>query len=82
MIQNLLTQFFASNFQYFGTAPFEPSDAPSSRSRPRQDAGSRSFTIKTVAFGLGRSVASTWNFLTYKYWAFRQDEVENTLESP
>ena len=80
MIQNLLTQFFASNFQYFGTAAFRALDAvglPSSRSRPRQDARDHeSFTIKTVAFALATIASLTWNFLTYKYWAFRQDEDE------
>ncbi len=30
-----------------------------------------SFTIKTVAFGMATIASLTWNFLTYKYWAFR-----------
>jgi putative flippase GtrA len=63
-IQNLLTQFFSSNFQLFGEAVWSALDS----------AGvplSESFVIKTVAFALATVASLTWNFLTYKYWAFR-----------
>ena len=33
-----------------------------------------SFTIKTVAFAMATIASLTWNFLTYKYWAFREDD--------
>lgn len=64
VIQNLLTQFFASVFQYPGTVTY----------RLLQAVGlgfSEKFTIETVAFALGTFASLTWNFLAYKYWAFR-----------
>ena len=64
VIQNLLTQFFASVFQYPGTITY----------RLLQAVGlgfSEKFTIETVAFALGTIASLTWNFLAYKYWAFR-----------
>lgn len=67
VIQNLLTQFFASEFQFFGTTAFHAIDALGLGI-------SESFTINTVAFGLATVASLTWNFLTYKYWAFRQEE--------
>jgi putative flippase GtrA len=76
VIQNLLTQFFASDFQYFGRAAFrfieliELADLQFSV-HDRTLGFTRSFTIKTVAFGLATIASLTWNFLTYKYWAFR-----------
>lgn len=81
VIQNLLTQFFASNFQYFGTAAFRALDAAGLSEltvtvHDRTLGITRSYTIKTVAFGLATVASLTWNFLTYKYWAFRQDEGE------
>jgi len=64
VIQNLLTQLFASVFQYPGTATY----------RLLQAVGlgfSEKYTIETVAFALGTVASLTWNFLAYKYWAFR-----------
>ena len=81
VIQNLLTQFFASNFQYFGAAAFRGLDAVGLSELTVTVHGrtlgiTESFTIKTVAFGLATIASLTWNFFTYKYWAFRQDEDE------
>ena len=81
VIQNLLTQFFASNFQYFGTAAFRGLDAVGLSELTITVHGrtlgiTESFTIKTVAFGLATIASLTWNFFAYKYWAFRQDEDE------
>lgn len=81
VIQNLLTQFFASNFQYFGKAAFRAVDAIGLSEitftvHDRTIGITESFTIKTVAFGLATIASLTWNFFTYKYWAFRQDEDE------
>jgi putative flippase GtrA len=79
VIQNLLTQLFASKVQFFGIEAFRAMDA-AGWSRVRitlldLDLGiTRGFTIKTVAFALGASVSIFWNFLAYKYWVFRQDE--------
>jgi putative flippase GtrA len=62
VIQNLLTQLFASNFQFFGKAVF----------RVVEPIGlTESFTIKTTAFALATVASLTWNFFAYKYWAFR-----------
>ena len=62
VIQNLLTQFFSSEFQFFGDQAY----------RFLGPLGfTESFTIKTVAFGLATIASLTWNYLTYKYWAFR-----------
>lgn len=67
VIQNLLTQFLASDFQWFGEQAF----------RVLGPLGlTESFTIKTVAFGLATIASLTWNFVTYKYWAFRQADEE------
>jgi putative flippase GtrA len=79
VIQNLLTLFFASNFQYFGTTAFRALDAVGLSEltvtvHDRTVGITESFTIKTVAFALATIASLTWNFLTYKYWAFRQDE--------
>jgi len=77
VIQNLLTQFLASDFQYFGQAAFRfldllgLSDLQFSL-HDRTLGLTRSFTIKTTAFGLATVASLTWNFVTYKYWAFRQ----------
>ena len=72
VIQNLLTQLFASKVQYFGIEAFHAVDA----------AGvPRAFTIKTVAFTLGAVASIVWNFLAYKYWVFRPDE-DAKMESP
>jgi putative flippase GtrA len=79
VIQNLLTQLFASKLQYFGIEAFRLMDA-AGLSGVRitlldRDLGiTKGFTIKTVAFALGASVSIFWNFLAYKYWVFRQDE--------
>jgi putative flippase GtrA len=79
VIQNLLTQFLASDFQYFGQATFRflnllgLSDLHLSF-HDRTLGLTRSFTIKTVAFGLATLASLTWNFVTYKYWAFRQTD--------
>jgi putative flippase GtrA len=65
VIQNLLTQFLASDFQFFGEQAY----------RFLHLLGlTESFTIKTVAFGLATIASLTWNFLTYKYWAFREPD--------
>ena len=62
VIQNLLTQFFSSEFPFFGEQAY----------RFLGPLGlTESFTIKTVAFGLATIASLTWNYLTYKYWAFR-----------
>jgi len=72
VIQNLLTQLFASKVQYFGIEAFHVVAA----------AGvPRAFTIKTVAFALGAVASIVWNFLAYKYWVFRPDE-DAKMESP
>ena len=77
VIQNLLTQFFASDFQHFGTATFRFLDllglSELQFSFHERTLGiTKSFTIKTVAFGLATLASLIWNFLTYKYWAFRR----------
>jgi len=77
VIQNLLTQFFASEFQYFGLAGFRFLDLLGLSDlrfsvHDRTLGTTKSFTIKTVAFGLATLASLIWNFLTYKYWAFRQ----------
>ena len=64
VVQNLLTQFFSSNFQLFGKAAWRALDFVGV---PLPE----SFVIKTVAFGLATVASLTWNFLTYKFWAFR-----------
>jgi putative flippase GtrA len=82
VIQNLLTQFLASDFQYFGQTTFRFLDLLGLSDlqfsvHDRTVGLTRSFTIKTVAFGLATVASLTWNFVTYKYWAFRQaDEDE------
>ena len=63
-IQNLLTQLFSSNFQLFGKAVWRVLDAVGVTL-------TEDFVIKTVAFGLATVASLAWNFLTYKYWAFR-----------
>lgn len=77
VIQNLLTQFLASDFQYFGRATFRFLDllglSDIQFSFHERTLGlTQSFTIKTVAFALATLASLTWNFLTYKYWAFRR----------
>jgi len=77
VIQNLLTQFLASDFQYFGDAAFRFLDLIGLSGlhftfHDRTLGLTKSFTIKTTAFGLATVASLTWNFLTYKYWAFRQ----------
>ena len=79
VIQNLLTQLFASKLQFFGIEAFRVMDAAGlSRVRitllDRELGITKGFTIKTVAFALGAFVSIFWNFLAYKYWVFRQDE--------
>jgi putative flippase GtrA len=64
VIQNLLTQIFSSNVQVFGKAAWRALDAIGVPV-------TESFVIKTVAFGLATVASLTWNFLTYKFWAFR-----------
>ena len=77
VIQNLLTQFLASDFQYFGRATFRFLDLIGLSDfqfavHDRTVGFTKSFTIKTVAFGLATIASLTWNFLTYKFWAFRE----------
>jgi putative flippase GtrA len=77
VIQNLLTQYFASDQQYFGRVAFHVLEAVGLSDlhftfHDRTLGLTRSFTIKTVAFGLATFASLTWNFLTYKYWAFRK----------
>lgn len=84
VIQNLLTQFLASDFQYFGRATFRFIDliglADLQFSVHNRTVGfTRSFTIKTVAFGLATLASLTWNFLTYKYWAFRRADEDDKV---
>lgn len=79
VIQNLLTQLFASKFQFFGIEAFRLMDSAGLSGvrltlHDRELGITRDFTIKTVAFALGASVSIFWNFLAYKYWVFRQDE--------
>jgi putative flippase GtrA len=79
VIQNLLTQYLASDQQYFGRVAFHVLEAVGLSDlhfsfHDRNLGLTRSFTIKTVAFGLATLASLTWNFLTYKYWAFRQDD--------
>ena len=62
VIQNLLTQFFSSEFPFFGEQAYRFLGLLGF---------TESFTIKTVAFGLATIASLTWNYLTYKYWAFR-----------
>jgi hypothetical protein len=64
VIQNGLTLFFASVFQYPGTGAHRALDAVGI-------APTEKFTVETVAFALGTVASLTWNFLAYKYWAFR-----------
>jgi len=64
VIQNLLTQFFASVFQYPGTGVHRLLEAVGL-------APPEKFTIETVAFALGTVASLIWNFVAYKYWAFR-----------
>jgi len=67
VIQNLLTQLFASKIQFFGIETFHAVE----------DAHlgiTEASTIKTVAFALGAVASIVWNFLAYKYWVFRDDE--------
>jgi putative flippase GtrA len=79
VIQNLLTQLFASKVQYFGIEAFHAVNA-AGLSRAKFTLGlSEGFTIKTVAFALGAVASIVWNFLAYKYWVFRQDE-DATME--
>jgi putative flippase GtrA len=72
VIQNLLTQFFASNFPFFGKAVWRGLDAMGI-------ALDESFVIKTVAFALATIASLTWNFLTYKFWAFRRSSPRESL---
>lgn len=86
VIQNLLTQLFASRFQYFGIEAFHAVDAAGlSRARftlfDREIGITRTFTIKTVAFGLGAVISIVWNFVAYKYWVFRRDEENEKMVS-
>ena len=67
VIQNGLTLFFASVFQYPGTGAHGALDALGA-------APSEKFTIETVAFALGTVASLTWNFLAYKFWAFRRED--------
>jgi putative flippase GtrA len=64
VVQNLVTQLFASEFQFFGKATWRALDAAGS-------APSETYTIATVAFAIGTLASLTWNFLVYKFWAFR-----------
>ena len=64
VIQNGLTLFFASAFDYPGTGVHRLLDAVGV-------APTEKFTIETVAFALGTVASLTWNFLAYKFWAFR-----------
>jgi len=64
VIQNLLTQFFASVFPYPGTGVHRLLEAVGL-------APPEKFTIETVAFALGTVASLIWNFVAYKYWAFR-----------
>jgi putative flippase GtrA len=87
VIQNLLTQFFSSDFQYFGTAVFRAAEAIGLSEltftvHDRTVGITESFTIKTVAFGLATVASLTWNFFAYKYWAFRPDDRALACRSP
>lgn len=78
VIQNLLTQYLAGHQQYFGRVAFHVLGAVGLADLHFSFHGrtlglTRSFTIKTVAFGMATVASLTWNFLTYKYWAFRED---------
>ena len=76
VIQNLLTQLFASKVQYFGIEAFRAIDAAG---LPRVGI-TRDFTIKTVAFALAALISIVWNFLAYKYWVFRREESTATAK--
>lgn len=85
VIQNLLTQFLASDFQYFGRATFRFLDLLGLSDfqfsvHDRTVGFTRSFTIKTVAFGLATLASLTWNFVTYKYWAFRRADGDDRVQ--
>jgi putative flippase GtrA len=64
VIQNGLTLFFTSVLDYPGRAVHDVLDSLGI-------APNEKFTIETVAFALGTVASLTWNFLAYKYWAFR-----------
>jgi putative flippase GtrA len=79
VIQNLLTQYLAGHQQYFGRTAFDVLGAIGLANlhfsfHDRTLGLTESFTIKTVAFGMATLASLTWNFLTYKYWAFRVDD--------
>ena len=79
VIQNLLTQFLASDFQYFGLAAYRFLELIGLSGlqfsfHDRTLGLTESYTIKTTAFALATVASLTWNFLTYKFWAFRQPD--------
>ena len=81
VIQNLLTQLFASKVQFFGIEAFHAvDDVGLSRSGGHLGI-TEPFTIKTVAFALGAVASVVWNFLAYKYWVFREED-DARMESP
>lgn len=70
VIQLGLVQFFTTGFPYFGQLAYNimvsigvVNIVPSLLTE--------AFVIKTVAFGLATIGSMTWNFLLYKFWAFK-----------
>lgn len=70
IIQLGLVQFFSSVFPYFGELGFNIMEAIGIVSL-LPVVFTQEFVIKTVAFGLATVASMTWNFLLYKYWAFK-----------
>jgi putative flippase GtrA len=74
VVQNLLTQFFASELPFFGKAVWHALDFVGIPL-------SEDFTIVTVAFALGTLASLTWNYLAYRFWAFRPETAPGDVGS-
>lgn len=71
VIQTGLVRFFTSEYTFFGEVAFEIAQSIGVTSL-LPAVITYAFVIKTVAFGLATIASMTWNFVVYKYWAFRR----------
>lgn len=70
IIQAGLVQYFSNDFPAIGRLTYDVIDYAGITGLLPQVL-TQAFIIKTVAFGIATAVSMVWNFLAYKFWAFR-----------